>query len=283
MKGIIALDIDGTITDDHHTISNKVVEFLASLQKEGWCLVFITGRSFCWGFEVLQSFPFPHYFAVQNGAILLEMPSRKILKKKYLDRSHLPAMEKSCEGEPSSFVIYGGFEYNDVCYYRPCTFSAEMLDYILRRNQAFKEDWVAVESFGNLPISQYASFKAFGTFESAQRIISRIEHEVGFHVPLIRDPFQKDRYVVQATHPNVSKGEAVKDLKSILNFSGMVIAAGDDNNDRTMLAEANIKIVMATAPDDMLLSADVIAAPAVHLGIIEGLIEGIKRLSELKN
>jgi hydroxymethylpyrimidine pyrophosphatase-like HAD family hydrolase len=277
VKGILALDIDGTITVDHHNISSQVASFLVTLSLEGWSLIFITGRTFQWGYEVLQYIHCPYYFAVQNGAILLEMPSRKIVSKKYLDKSYLPVMENACRGEPSSFVIYGGYEYKDICYYRPKSFSPEMLEYIQSRKNTFKENWVEVNSFENLPIQEFASLKAFGTFDSAQRIISRIESQSGLHVPLIRDPFQKDRYVVQATHPHVNKGEVVKDLKTILDPSSIVIAAGDDNNDRTMLALADFKVVMATAPEDMLLIADVIAPPAEHLGIIEGLMKAIEK------
>jgi hydroxymethylpyrimidine pyrophosphatase-like HAD family hydrolase len=44
-----------------------------------------------------------------------------------------------------------------------------------------------------------------------------------------------------------------------------------------MLAIANLKVVMATAPEDMLLNADVVAPPAEHLGIIEGLMKAIEK------
>jgi hydroxymethylpyrimidine pyrophosphatase-like HAD family hydrolase len=183
-------------------------------------------------------------------------------------------MEEACQGEPSNFVIYAGYEFDDLCLYRPHSFAPEMLNYITRRKMLFNENWRAVETFEPLSIQAFASLKAFGTLESAQRMIYKIECQSGLHVPLIRDPFQKGHYVVQATHPSVNKGEAVKDLKQLLKQT-FVIAAGDDNNDRTMLAEANIKVVMATAPEDMLINADVIAPSAEHLGIIEGLSKAI--------
>jgi hydroxymethylpyrimidine pyrophosphatase-like HAD family hydrolase len=44
-----------------------------------------------------------------------------------------------------------------------------------------------------------------------------------------------------------------------------------------MLASADISVVMATAPSDMLAKADVIAPPAIHHGLIAGLKEAIQR------
>jgi Cof subfamily protein (haloacid dehalogenase superfamily) len=278
LKGIIALDIDGTITVDHHFISTQVVAFLESLENNGWQLFFITGRTFKWGYEVLRYINCPYYFAVQNGAIILEMPSRKIISTRYLDSNVIPLMEMACVGEPSNFVIYAGHEYEDYCYYRPKTFEPEMLAYIQKRKDVLRELWIEVDSFESLPMNQFASVKAFGTFASAQRIIERIEEKIKEHVPLIRDPFQNDCYVVQVTHSKVNKGEAVKDLKKRLNPSAFVIAAGDDNNDRSMLAIADFKIVMATAPEDMRLSAHMVAPSALENGIIEGLTVAINSI-----
>ena len=76
MKGIIALDIDGTITADAEHLPKNVHHYLTSLAQEGWSLFFLTGRTFQWAFRTLRELPFPYAFALQNGAIILEMPAR---------------------------------------------------------------------------------------------------------------------------------------------------------------------------------------------------------------
>lgn len=275
MKGIIALDIDGTITIDQHAIPQEVAHFLSHLASEGWAIIFITGRSFRLGYRVLKSLSFPYYVAAQNGSIIIEMPSQKILKKKYLDRSILPAMEQICQDEPTDFAIYAGFEKNDLCYYRPEKFSPELQEFLRTRMSAFEEHWQSVPSFESIDIQEFPSVKCFGELESALRISTRIEKEIGLHVPIIRDPHDEKYFVIQATHEHVSKGEALKDFIDLHPTRTIVIAAGDDNNDRTMLAEADIKIVMSTAPVDMLATADIIAQPAAQKGIIEGLLKAI--------
>jgi hydroxymethylpyrimidine pyrophosphatase-like HAD family hydrolase len=83
---------------------------------------------------------------------------------------------------------------------------------------------------------------------------------------------------VQATHPEVSKGHAVLDFKRICGPSVKVIAAGDDNNDLPMLAAADVKVVMGTAPKTVLEVADIIAPPASQEGIIAGLTQAIARI-----
>jgi Cof subfamily protein (haloacid dehalogenase superfamily) len=271
MKGMIALDIDGTLTVPGHPISNEIVRYLAQLVHEKWVILIITGRNFQWAHNVLKVLSFPYYLAVQNGAIVLEMPAKKIIDKKYLGKHIIPIMQEVCKGEPTDFVIYSGCEYDDLCYYRPKFFSDDLLKYVQARAEAFGETWQPVNSFESIGLEKFASVKCFGLHKPALEIAARIEDTLGLHVPLIRDPFNEEYYVAQATHPDVSKGRAVQDLAKTLGIREPIIAAGDDYNDRSMLAVATTKVVMATAPKDMLLEADIIAPSAADNGLIAGL------------
>lgn len=278
MKGVIALDIDGTITSQHHAIPSDVVEYLNMLAEDGWQIIFITGRTFLWGYQVLQFLPFHYHLAVQNGAIILEMPSRKIISKKYLHKEIIPVMEQICRGEATDFVIYCGYEYQDLCYWRPSRFSDTLLRYLQRRTTNLKESWESVSEFNSLDLADFPAVKCFGHYEPSLRIAAKIEQDLGLNVPIIRDPYDENYFLIQATHPMINKGEALKNFIKITGYSGVMIAAGDDNNDRTMLAAAHIKIVMESAPKDMQAQADIIAPPATENGIISGLSQALQLL-----
>lgn len=275
MKGIIALDIDGTITIPGHRIAPEVIHYLHELARQKWQILIITGRTLKLSQHVVHDFTFPYYLAVQNGAILLEMPLQRIVAKKYLHKDILPIMHQICEGEPTDCVIYAGCEHQDLCFYRPQYFSDELREYIQKRSLAVNELLREVSSFDLLDFDQFPSIKCFGLHQPALTVAQRIEKQLGLHVPLIRDPFNPTYYVAQATHSDVSKGHVLQNLKSMLGSPQVVIAAGDDYNDNSMLAVANIKVVMASAPADMLSQADIIAPPAEKLGIISGLQEAL--------
>lgn len=277
MKGLIALDIDGTTAVPGHPIAQEVIAFLKELVEQHWAIVFVTGRSLH-GCKVLSALPFPYYVAVHNGAIIVEMPTRRVVAKKYLDRSILPIMHEICTGEPTDFVIFSGCEHNDISFYRPQYFSDQLLEYLRARSSTFQEVWREVVSFEEIGVEQFPSVKCFGLHEPAITVAKRIESRLGLHVPLIRDPFNKGYFVAQATHPDVSKGQALKDLAELLGNTGATIAAGDDYNDCSMLACADISVVMATAPSDMLAEADIIAPPAEQHGLIAGLKNAVNKV-----
>lgn len=278
MKGIIALDIDGTITEQFHTVPEAVVAYLESLAADGWKIAFITGRAYKWGFSILKSMTFPYLLAVQNGAIIIEMPERRIIGKKYLDSSIFAAMDEICKGEPSDYVIYGGYEHDDVCYYRPARFSTDMLEFLKRRVAALGETYRAVASYGTLELQAFPSIKCFGNRESADRVAQKMERQLGLHVTPVRDPYDSGYMVAQGTHPEVSKGRALQDIKGCSASGQIVIAAGNDYNDVSMFAVCDIKVVMGNSPADLLESADIIAPPVSEMGIIAGLKEAIARV-----
>lgn len=278
MRGTIALDIDGTLTNESWHMPKRTIEYLKNLAQAGWRFIFITGRTYSSGIKALSEITFPYYLAVQNGAIILEMPSKRVVGKKYLDRSIFKDMDAICNEEPSDFVIYSGYENEDHCYYRPKRFSKALLDYLERRISEYGEIWHPLETYDQMDLEMFPSVKCFGLYSSAKVLADRIEKRLGLHVPLIRDPFSDDHYVVQATHANISKGFALTDLIALTGERGKVIAAGDDYNDLPMLAVADVKIVMATAPADVLSKADIIAPSVEEEGIIIALEAAVKHV-----
>jgi Cof subfamily protein (haloacid dehalogenase superfamily) len=270
MKGLIALDIDGTITPDLLKIPDEVVSYLENLTHDGWVICLITGRSFHFAEPAIKQLRFPFYLALLNGALMLEMPQRHIVKQHYIEMKSLPQLDKISENEPTDFVIYSGYENGDVCYYRPHRFSTEMLRYVEGRAAAYREVWKAVDDFGLLGIESFPSIKCIGTKEVIERMSSRAMEEFDIAMPVIRDPWRVGYYVGLGTHAGINKGKAILDLKEILSLS-RVIAAGDDFNDLPMLQVADISIVMESAPLEMHAHADILAKPATQNGIIDAL------------
>ena len=153
------------------TVPADVEQYFFELVKEGWQLCFITGRNYHFAKEALKKFTFPYHLAVINGATILEMPGEKVVASSGLDHSVFPVMNAICEDEITDFVVYGGFEQGDVCYYRPDHFTPELLDYVLKRAKTFNENWVPVPDFRVL---QFSSIKCIGKKDSLLGIFLKI-------------------------------------------------------------------------------------------------------------
>jgi HAD superfamily hydrolase (TIGR01484 family) len=275
LKGYIALDIDGTITSETHEVDQEVADAFFDLFRDGWKFIFITGRPFHWGYRTLHLLPFPYALAVQNGALLLQMPEKVILRRSYLTCDILPHLEEVSAKEQTDFVIYAGLELDDACFFRPGCLPPSILSYVMKRKNALMESYQSVDTFTNLSLPYFSSVKFFADREQAMRLGDDLEKQLGLHAPCNRDPFDSNYFVVQGTHADATKGGALRNFIKFEGGTSPIIAAGDDFNDVSMLREAHVKIVMENAPHDVLKMADIIAPHASRNGIIQGLLEAV--------
>lgn len=268
--GWIALDIDGTITDKTHHAPEEVVQFLCSLEKRGWEIVFITGRTFSFCFSVVKEFPFPFYLAIQNGADILMMPQKELISRHYFDRAVISVLNEVCSGEREDFIIYAGYERGDFCYYRPDRFSPAMREHLNKVMALSPEPWQKVQEFTFGKEDRFPLAKCFGTKEAMERINTLLKNVPEVAVTMIGDPLGKEVYLNLVTAKEATKGNALRVIKQVMGEGGPTIAAGDDLNDISMLEVADIKIVMDSAPAEMLHLATIVASVKPG-GIIEAL------------
>lgn len=280
MRGVIALDIDGTITTAHEHVPKATVAYLAARVAEGWHLVFITGRPFSHVARLLGGLDFPFHVAPQNGAALLEMPGGRVIDKRCLGKEYLEPLDRLCRKESTSFAVYAGPEAGDQVFWCPTLWPETLRDYLERRKSSLGEHWVALESFEQLPVDSFTSVKCIAPLKCAEKLGRAMEKDLGLHAPVIDDPFDPNYYVAQGTHPEVNKGQALRNFAALTGCEGPWIAAGDNANDLALLAAAHVGVAMADAPLDLKRLADIIAPPADEEGILQGLEEAIEKCPE---
>ncbi len=272
MKGLIAFDIDGTLTHRLDWIDPKVVHFLKELVEDGWQVAFLTGRIFSFANVILKHFSFPYLVAVQNGADIIEMPHKKILQQNYLSSTILPEIEQAYQGHGEDFIIYAGIEQGDFCYYRPERFSKKVSEY-LGVLESLSAKW-HTSDFIFEKGTHFPLIKSFGEKETMQKLYGKLKGHRSLEVSMIRDPVDPSLFLNLITDHRASKGSSLRFLKAHFK-SPLVIAAGDDHNDLKMLQEADVAIAIETAPQELIEVADILAKPADKLGIIDAVKEAI--------
>lgn len=269
--GWIALDIDGTITVEKCSVPQEVIAYLRSLQKQGWNIAMATGRSYTFARMALSQFDFPYVFLPQNGSVALQMPEGSLLFKQYLSLDVVPLLEQAFVGTGTDFLIYTGYEKGDIFYWRPDRHSEESTRYLKELSRRQKEVCEEVTSFDQLPLSSFPLAKCFGKTETMQLVASRLLATSLFQIARIQDPFTKGNELLLITDRKASKGSSLLKVLQMLGRGACVIAAGDDENDISLLEVADIGITMPHAPPQVKEKATLIAPPPEELGIITAL------------
>ena len=271
-KGWIGLDIDGTITLDKYSVPKEVVDFLRARTREGWRIAMATGRPAAFGSLALSSFDFPYLFLPQNGSCVLEMPEKKCLFKRYIPKSSLREIELAMEGVSGDLLVYSGYEDGDRVYYRPKRFDQEQTNYLHAYWERQREQGVPVRSFREIEQPSFPLVKCFGRIEEMKSLAARLRRSVDFNVAMLRDPFTEDYYLLLITDRLASKGQSLEAAISMLGCErGIVITAGDDENDASLLEVADVAIAMEHAPPGLQEIAHLIAPPTRELGILHAL------------
>lgn len=275
-RGVIALDIDGTVTRSDHSLPREVAQFLERLGEEGWQIAFVTGRSFAYGHSTLQHLPFDYLFACENGATLIQMPERRIIHSADFGLQELAILQSVAAELKTEILIHTGIEAGGHCYWRPHLFSDEMRTSLRRREAMTTESWISVDSFDEIGLTHFVYVKCFGPKEMLERFAALLEERGRWAISIIRDPLEPSRHIALITHPEGGKGGAVRYLRTHYAKGGQVIAAGDDLNDLPMFKEADIAIAMEGAPEPLIESADIVAPPADQMGIIQAIQQAIQ-------
>jgi Cof subfamily protein (haloacid dehalogenase superfamily) len=264
MKGWLAFDIDGTITDDRISIPSLVSSYFKQLSGMGWKFVFLTGRSYTFSKTCLDCFDFDYYFSSQNGSLLMEMPSKEIIFKDYVHGSAIEHLEAVFHDLDCDFIVYKGMEFNDSCYFRPKRIPKNIMPYIYELQAREKEDWEEVDNF---VIDSFPLAKCVGSLEQLHLAYDRLEKMKMFDISIIRDPFFEKTHILLVTNKGVCKGAALRRLTS-RHEKSVIISAGNDFNDITLLEAGDIKIAMKNSPKELLSIANYIAPSAREMGIV---------------
>jgi hydroxymethylpyrimidine pyrophosphatase-like HAD family hydrolase len=219
----------------------------------------------------LKDFDFPYLVLAQNGTIAMQMPSKKVLFHRYIPVSHLRKIEWAYEGTAGDFVVFSGFENGDKVYWRPHRMDAEQSAYVLNIARSHGEEPIALSSFAEIPEQMVPLVKCFGTNIEMHRIAKNLHGNDHFNLTVICDPYAEDYSILLITDRAASKGLSLLEAIRLLGEKGTIIAAGDDENDASLLKAADIKIAMAHAPNHLQDLADFIAPPTCENGIIQAL------------
>jgi len=256
--GIIALDIDGTITNKDHLLDDSMVEALTNLHKDGHTICFITGRSLAFTSLTLHPLKFPYYLGLQNGADILHMPDKRIILQNYFEKEVLQEFDKLYKDLTQDFIVYSGYKTGDFCYFRPQNFSQECLEYLTVLQKLTPVQWQEVESFNETTQTSFPLLKCFGTYANMEKLNNKLHGNKLIDTCLIKDPIDPKLSLILVTKKGVNKGHGLSSLITQEALEGKVIAAGDDSNDLPLLQRADVKIAIDTAPDDLKDVADMV-------------------------
>lgn len=256
---ILALDIDGTLTDSDKNISPATKAALLRMMEQGHRVVLASGRP-CTGIRryerELELAGRGGYVLAFNGACIYQCESGKIVYKRVLPPELLPGLYRFAREKGCGLATHRG----DISV------------------SAFLPDrYVELEArINGMTVLQPEDFVGFVDFDMHKCLMTAephraavLERELQERCGDKADIYRSDPYFIEIMPQGVDKGAALEKLLGILGKSWEdVVCCGDGFNDISMIKRAGTGVAMANAQPEVRAAADYVAPSNDEDGLV---------------
>ena len=246
---LIALDLDGTLTNDRKEITGRTAACLKAMQKKGVRLVLASARPSpgLWKESALLELP-------EHGGILMSYNGGRIVDAKTGSTMYETAMLwemavqvlRKLEEYPVVVILDDGrqFYVTDPDGYK--------VEYECRNNH------MTCSKVDNL--ADFISFAPIKFLLAAEpRIIKTVQSRIAAWLPEELTVVQTAPFYLEIIPASINKGEGLRRICSLLHIPiEQTIAFGDSENDIPMLQAAGIGAAMGNAAKEVKEAADIV-------------------------
>ena len=259
---LLALDLDGTLTNREKQISEKNKLYIRRAQEMGVDIILASGRPVI-GIEnvarALDLYQTGGYILAYNGGQIIDCKSGKSLVERFIPMEY----------------------YHDICdvihhfHVFPLTYND--VGVICEEDE---DQYVRKEGYNNsVPIIKVPSLEAEVTRPVVKFMVVGEPTELAKAKAWMAQRFKgelnlffSEPYFMEVTPPGIEKASALAELTKILNIPReMLMACGDGLNDIPMLEYAGLSVAMANAYEETKKVADYIAPSNEDDGVAEAI------------
>ncbi len=247
---LLATDLDGTLLDRRYAISPANYQAIRDLRAAGIQLVPATGRQYRVGAGYAFALGLDGLMIFQNGAVIKELVSRLPLHFRTLPPALVPAVAAAGRAAGCSPVLFGDPHGTGRLYLEERPVGQERM---LRFLELSRTAVTVVRDIGRLAGLDVLQAMFSGSVADMRRLAALFRDRFGDDIRVLLTEYpDRDLTLLDVMHPDVSKGTALRRVARALGIPmEQVAAAGDNFNDRDMLAVAALPMVMGNADPDL--------------------------------
>jgi len=259
---LIAMDLDGTLSNDRKIITPKTREALMAAQARGIRLALASARPSPGLFRERDALDLQHHKGIlmsYNGGRIVDAETGKVLFETAMDISQTKQVLRMLETLPVTPILDDGVQFyvTDKNGYK--------VDYECRNNN------MTCTEVGNL--ADFLCFAPVKILMSAQpEQIHGIQQEIARWLPENLTVVQTAAFYLEIIPAVINKGQGIRDICGVLGIdTENVIAFGDAENDIPMLRTAGMGVAMGNAAEPVKAAADMVTLSNNEDGIAAAL------------
>lgn len=285
MYKLMTIDLDGTLLNSFGEVSENTRKALLEAKARGTEVVLASGRPISSTESLAVELGVDNYLISGNGAAVYDIKEQKVIYDRFLSKDQVMKIAKLCD-ENSFFynvytedeVIASSLNYNVLFYHKENVKKIEERRTHINVVQNIMEyiEQSGKEKFLKITVCDESQF----IFNSIMRRLKEIEGIDVLETAYMSRKKIKDGtddvdiqyYYTEITNKNVNKWSAIEYLLEKLNIKPEeVISIGDNLNDKEMIENAGLGVVMGNSNPIMKELADEIVADNNSEGVLEAI------------
>ncbi len=285
MFKLVAIDLDGTLLDSYGEVSEENRMAIKKCVENGIYVVLASGRTISSVSNLAKELGADKYIISGNGAVIYDFEKDEIVYNRFLTKKQVLEIARICEENSIFYNVYSEDEiitkslnYNVLFYHKENAKKSE--DKRTNINIVYDiNKYIENSSTDNyLKVTICEENKA--VFNSIIRKIKHIDSLDILDVAYMSRKKIKDGtndvsisyYYTEITNKNVNKWSAIKFLIDKLGIeSSEVMAIGDNINDKEMIINSGLGVIMQNSSPLMKIYSDVIVPNNNESGVAKAL------------
>ena len=258
MYKLVAIDLDGTMLNSYGIVTENTKKVIKETIKKGIYVIIASGRPIDSIKAISKEIGSDQYFIAGNGALIYDIQKDEIIYEKYMTREKVLEIIKICEENSISYNVYTDktilakvLKYNVLYYHKENLKKEESKKTNIRIVDNMYEYVKNMQEEKFLKITVCDENKS--VFSSIIRKLRKVKNiEVLDVLHMSRKTIKQgsedvpiEYYYTEIALQNVDKWDAILYLIDKLNINKEeVITIGDNINDKKMIENAGLGIVM---------------------------------------
>ena len=262
---LIAFDMDGTLLDSHHQITQNILDAIDAAVNAGKTVILSTGRSLSELKDYRQTLKNVRYFICESGALLVDASTDQIIHSEQFEPSVVHEIIEIASPEKAMIYIASNGQNLATKSYvmRMADFCIGQYQDIFVQTGTMLDDVISSYNKELFPVEKLNLFSA--TSELREYFVQALSH-----LPL--EMARAEDTSLELSPKNVSKGSGLLKLCEYLSIPvERTIAVGDSDNDMEILKIAGLSVAMGNARPYIKDLSDVVVADNNHGGCAEAI------------
>ena len=283
MFKLMTIDLDGTLLNSYGEVSEATRKALLTVKERGTEVVLASGRPISSTESLAVELGVDNYLISGNGAAVFDIKNQEVIYDRFLTKEQVMRIAKLCEDNSFFYNVYtedeviaSSLNYNVLFYHKENVKKIEekrthinvvqnIMEYI---EQSGKEKFLKItvcdesQFIFNSIMKRLKEIDGIDVLETAYMSRKKIKDGT--------DDVDIQYFYTEITNKNVNKWSAIEFLLEKLNIKKEeVISIGDNLNDKEMIENAGLGVVMGNSNPIMKELADEIVADNNSEGVLE--------------